>query len=243
MLLVLVLLNCGTVLAVSLDDNVTPSGGSGGIAGYIEDYEPITDEQMTSAANIASPAVSIIGKVVGVILVLVIAGVSAITALDLVYIGIPPVRGLLYSGGTTSGNSAMGNQGMGMGGMGYGSNHYGRGGMGMNGMQQPNNGQVSSFGGMQWVSDEAVDCVAQAGGSANMQQQNPSQMMPGMDGGQQPKGTKSVIIMYLKRRTVFIVIFIVCSVVLFSSAVMGTGVNIGNWIIRILEMFNGYSPS
>ena len=60
-----------------------------------------------------------------------------------------------------------------------------------------------------------------------------------MGGAPQQTATKSVILEYLKKRTVFIVIFAVATVVLTSSALTGCGINLGELLLRIIDKFSG----
>ena len=100
----------------------------------------------------------------------------------------------------------------------------------------------------QWVSDEAVNCAAMLGGSAQSAQGG---MMPGMGmgygamgamGAQQQQGqmkTKSVIAMYFKKRLFFLILLAICIIVLTSSAIMNCGVNLAEWFLKIVNMLNG----
>lgn len=201
-----------------------------GVSDWLKDQRGVTSKQLESASQTMSPITSIIGYISSAIIILIITGVVTITALDLMYIAIPPTRNFLYKAGT---------DGTG----GYGAGGYGRmGGMSM--------GAGGAAGGSnkptQWVSDEAVACAAMLGGSAQSAQGG---MMPGMGAGygamgmqgqqQQPEmKTKSVIAMYFKKKLFFMILLALCIVVLTSSAVMNCGVNLAEWFIKIVNMFN-----
>ena len=182
-----------------------------------------------------NPIVNLLGYVAGGIIVLTVAGVVVITALDLMYIAIPPIRNVLYKGGAAGAGGMMGAGGMGMHG------RFGMMGGGAQGAQQTR----------QWVSDEAVACAALLGGGAQAQGAMGGGM--GMMGGyggmggmqamganqQQAQSTKSVIGMYFKKRLFFLILLALCIIVLTSSALMNCGVNLAQWVLKIINMLNG----
>ena len=210
------------------------------LTGYMKKYKPITEDNMKQAGVVATPIVNAIGTVTGFVLLIVMAGVGLITALDLAYIGIPRLRPLLApnAGGTQAGGmtSPMGGMGMGM---------HGRGMMGggmMGGSPQP------SAGGHQWVSDEALASVAMAGASV----QPAGGGMPPMGGGmgmmgggmmggtsQQPVKQSSVIFTYLKKRVFFVILFAVALILLTSSVLLDCGINIAELSIKVFNKLNG----
>lgn len=198
---------------------------------WIKNRRGMTSENLNSASETLSPLVNMCGNVVGGIIVLVFAFVFIITGLDLLYISVPPIRGFLYKG------DAGGQQGGGMMG-GYGM----RGGM-MGGGQQ--GGQEKPT---QWISDEAIQCTAMLGGGG---QQGGGMMgggmygggMGGMQGGQDQMSKKSVIGMYFKKRIFFMILLAICAIVLTSSVLLGTGVNLALWLTKMLNMINGNIPS
>lgn len=279
-LLVMCMIMCSVVLfsmssAVyaenSLEDNVSDqttatTAGSGdffdslkdqdigeaeGIGDLLGNHQTMTSEQLGEASKWTAPITNIIGYAMGVIIIITITLVGLITALDLLYIAVPPVRNLLYKAGTDGTGAYTG--GMPAGGMGMGG--FGRRGMGM-GMGAMGAGGAS--GGTarphQWVSDEAVACAALLGGSqqaVNMGMgggmgmgMGGMGMSPmGMGGMQQPDQApmrmKSVLWVYIKKRAVFLVLLMVAVMVLTSSALMGTGVNLAQWVLRIIGLLNG----
>lgn len=223
------------------------SGGGGGagtnqaITDYLRTYNPVTDQNMQQAGTIASPFVNAMGTVSGFIIMCTSAGIFVITALDLAYIGIPPLRGVLnrqQAAGAGGGMPGMGGMGMGM-----------RGGMGM-GMA---GGQQGGGTGFRLVSDEAVYCVGLAsggqGGAPGMGGMGMGGMgmgmggmgamggMPGAGGGQMPM--KSVIYEYFKKRLFFIVLFTIATVILMSSLIMDCGLNLAELLSRIIVKFSG----
>ena len=92
----------------------------------------------------------------------------------------------------------------------------------------------------QWVSDEAVQCAALMGGSAPNQMGGP--MGPGMQQPNAQVNKGSVITAYFKKRAFFLVIIAVCVIILTSSALLGTGVNLAQWGIKLINIVNGYIP-
>ena len=205
------------------------------LTGYMKKYKPITEDNMKQAGVVATPIVNAIGTVTGFVLLIVMAGVGLITALDLAYIGIPRLRPLLApnAGGTQAGGmtSPMGGMGMGM---------HGRGMMGggmMGGSPQP------SAGGLQWVSDEALASVAMAGASVQPAGGGMSPMGGGMGmmgaTPQQPVKQSSVIFTYLKKRVFFVVLFSVALILLTSSVLMDCGINIAELSIKVFNKLNG----
>lgn len=198
--------------STSYDDN--------GVADFFKNYNSMSSEQLNSAAETISPITNIFGYLIGGVIAFSSSAIFLITALDLLYISIPPIRGLLYSSGGST--ASMGMRG--------------------NGMQ----GQMSQGGGKttQWVSDEAVQCSALLGGGGGS---TASMGMSGygMQGGmqQQQTGTKSVIMTYFKKRIFFIILFAICTIILTSSILLGTGVNIAQWGMKLIEILNNSIPT
>ena len=58
-------------------------------------------------------------------------------------------------------------------------------------------------------------------------------------GGGQPAPTKSVILMYLKKRAFFLIIFAVASIVLMSSIFTDCGINLAALLTKIMNRLNG----
>lgn len=180
----------------------TTANDDTGVADFFKNHRPMTSEQLNKASYTVTPITNIFGYLMGAIIALTSTGIFLITALDLLYISIPPVRRMLYSGGA-----------------------------------QGDGGKSS-----QWVSDEAVQCSALLGGGSS----------GGMSGGyamgsmgQQPQqgGTKSIIMAYLKKRIFFVILFAVCTVILTSSILLGTGVNLAQWGMKLIEILNNSIPA
>ena len=193
------------------------------VSDYLQNREVIGDEEMQKANNLASPMVSVIGTIAGFIVLIASAAIFAITALDLLYIGVPFTRTYLAPAQASGGGAMGGMHGGMMGGMG-------------GGQQQPQ--------GRQWVSDEAIQAVQLAnpsgGAGGGMPMGGMMGVMGAMGGGQQqPQSTKSVILGYFKKRVFFIVIFSLCTIVLTSSIVTDCGINLGKLFLKATAALNG----
>lgn len=196
------------------------------ISDYLKGYNPVTQDNMEKAGTMASPIVNALGTLSGFIIMLVNAGIFVVTALDLAYIGLPFLRPTLNPnyGAGAQGGSPMGGMGMGMG---------MRGGMGMGGMG--GGAQPATPGRRCWVSDEAVACVQMA--SQGQAQGSPMGGGMGMMGGAQtqPAPTKFVIFSYLKKRTFFLIVFAVATVLLMCSTLTDCGLNLAEFGIKALN--------
>ena len=214
-----------------------------GMVDILKQSGGISSDQLSQAQAWASPIVNVFGNIVGVLLILTIAFVMVTTVLDLVCISAPPLRNILgfYGQGAfgirwvsdecinaiNMGNGASAGAQMQRPGMGPGMG-MGMGGMGGPGMGGP--GMMGNrFGGMGGMSGPGM-----MGGMGSMGG-------PGMMGAQQQQKprTGSVISIYFKKRIAFIIIFLICSVVLLSSTVMGFGLNLAQWILRIISFLTG----
>lgn len=225
--------NSSSATSTTEQSSSVPDYGQGSVTDYLKGYTPVTKGNMDKASSLASPVVNFIGMLIGLVCVITTAGVGLITALDLLYIAIPPVRGFLYEGAQQGGMAGGMPGGMGMGNMRGG---MGMGGMGMGGMQ-PQGGAHK----MRWVSDEVVATVAMCqpqgqGGGIGMG------MMAGgmgMQGAQQNMSTKSTISVYLKKRIFFLVLFAVASIVLLSTVFTDCGINVAALVMKIMAKVNG----
>lgn len=197
------------------------------LSNYMRNYTPITHDNMNKASEYANPVVSALGTLAGIVMLIVIAAIGVVTALDLCYIYVPITRNAL-GGGAVGGATPQAGGMMGGGRYGMGS-RYGMGGMGMSGGMSGGAQQT----GHRWVSDEAINAVAMA--SAGTQQPMQGGMGMGMQQQQaQPKG-KSVALTYFKSRIFALILFGVCSVVLFSSVLTNCGINVGLLILKIID--------
>lgn len=209
------------------------------------------------AEQFIEPFAQIINKVMAVILGVTSLLMMFVTVLDLLYMAFPPVRDMLDGGrmgAMAMGPGVRGSRGMGgmrggygmRGGMGMGGG-YGMGGMngmgmggmngmgmgGMNGMgmggnqmqqQQQIGGGLSAVG--RWVSDEAIAaCLESQGGIA--------EGMPGMSG----TPVKPMLLSYIKKRSLFLILFGICLILFTSTVFTDLGVRVGTWILRIISGF------
>ena len=180
---------------------------------------------MKTAQKFASPVVNACGNLAGTVILCVGGGIFVITALDMAYLCLPFTRNWLYTGGEQS--SGMGS-GMGMSG-GYG----GMGGMGMSGGMS--GGQQQKV--RQLISDDAIASLQEAGGSQQQSGGMGMSMSMGMQGSQQTP-SKQVLLVYFKKRVLFLVLIGLCSVLLFSSVFIGCGINIAQLIFKLIGAFN-----
>lgn len=195
------------------------SGEDQSVADFFRNQRGVTGTQLNEASNAISPITNAIGWVSGVIIALIAVGIFLVTAIDLLYIAIPPIRPFLYTAGTDGTGASTAGRYPSMYGGAYG---------GMQNQQQKRR--------IQFVSDECVQICALMGGSAPTEGIGMMNRMGGY--GAQPQNQMSrgsVIGAYLKKRAVFIVILVVSIIVLMSSALMGFGVNLALWGIKIIS--------
>lgn len=243
-------MGCGVAYAQSIDNDLagqdTSSGSSAGneissildegsitqddkeIGDYIKNFRGMTGEQMNTASEVLAPLTSVVGYLSGGLVMLALVGMSLITAVDLFYIAFPPVRGFLYTPGT-DGTGAMTAGRM--------AGPYGGGMMGGGMQNQPTKRRV------QIISDEAVQCAALFGGSSATEGMGAMNRFQGGGFNSQPPAQMSrgsVIKEYLKKRVVFLILLVICIIVLTSSALLGTGVNLAQWGLKILDAINSF---
>lgn len=213
------------VMANALEDDVSGGGNSKkssnesgmtkddqDVANWIKKQRGMTGDQLETASTTLSPLHNLWGYAIGGALCLIFVGMFGITALDLLYITIPPIRNVLYKAGTDGTGAYTG----GVGGAAGGS-------------MKPT----------QWISDEAVQCAAMLGGSNQAQMQGQFGMQ---GGAQQPMPMKSVIGTYFKKRLFFMILLVITAIILTSSIMLDVGVNLAAWVMKIISMINGYIP-
>lgn len=190
--------------------------GGDAMVDFLQNYHPVTSEQMQEGEAIARPISDLIGKVITIGLAFLTVWLFLQTVIDMAYILIPPLQPTLSgavqvqgkvsrcwvtSEALQAGGSAMPRQagpmrqGYGASGMGMGSMGMGMGSMGM-GMNSP-----------------------MGGAGAQKPQQTSSNML----------GT------YFKSRVVTLVLFGICVVLLFSNIFLGFGSILGEWIYTIFK--------
>lgn len=235
-----VLYVCPVFASESLDDlsgqtQITNQQPTSAVGDYLKGREAVTAENMREAQTYISPITNIIGTLIGIIMAFTSTAIFLITALDLLYIGFPPIRPLLYPAGTAVGGAPMGGMpGMGaMGGM-HGMRGMMGGGMAMGGMQGSQ--AMASGNSRRFISDEAIAAVALAQPASAQAPMMGSMGMGAMGAMQQPAlaGGKSAIAEYFKKRVIFIIIFGACTVVLLSSILTDCGINVGMLVLKLV---------
>lgn len=182
------------------------------VSDYLKGRTPVTQENMKSANQLAGPIASAIGTATGFILIIVSSLIFFITALDLLYIGVPPLRNILNPvGAAPQGGALIG---------------------GMEASPQP---QTQA---RKWVSDEAIAAVALANPQASSSPIGGSPFV-GAGAPAPSQSTKSVVFTYLKKRMFFIIVFTVCSIVLMSSVLTDCGINLSKLLLKVLMRLNG----
>lgn len=206
-----------------------PSGEPSTVGGFFKGYNPVTADDMKNGQYYAAPFVSFFGTIVGFTMAIVVAWMAVQTAVDLLYWAIPPLRGILAKQNPTAGNGGMG-------------------GMGMGGMQQRQSSSKLPI----FVSDDMLQAMAEGGNVSSQGGINGGMGMGGFGGGmvgfgggmgmnmsmQQQESKPHILTAYFKKRLLSLVIFGVCIAVLFSSALMDTGINLGAFLIKLINFFN-----
>lgn len=209
--------------------------GTDALMDALRGTQTISSDSMVKATKLTAPILAFMNLACSVLIILLIGSIGVITVLDLVFIGVPPVRRYLYPmfEQLTSGNAPAGGGMMPMGGGfgGFGA-RYGYGGGMQVGTQQA---QSSSSVRHQWVSDEAVQCIGLS--VPQPQTQQPMGMGMVQQPPQQPQRGKSVIIAYLKKRTVFLVVFVFAVLFLTSSILTGFGLKLFSFASESLNKF------
>ena len=202
-----------SVLAGNLDGMSSGSTGSSSlnaddasIGNIIRNHRGMTAEQMATASNALSPLTNLCGTVVGGAIAIIYTGVFVITAADLLYISLPPLRPLLLP-------------------------------------LHSKNRQGGGFG-FHLISDEALIIMANGGNDGGSS--SGGDMMGGGFGAQpQSSGSgksSSKIVAYFKARFVFMLFLVITTMVLTSSVIMDTGVNLAEWGLKLFQLFNDFIP-
>lgn len=216
-------MNSNTVIVAeatdgNLEDDVGGSdvnSSDNGLGSFIKGFRPMTEEHLQTANAKISPLSNMLGYIIGGIVAFISIAIFVMTALDLLYISFPPIRNLLFVDGQQSN------------------------------MPQ----QQSTHERRQWISDEAAQCAALMGNNQNSNAITNNGGYGGYGGygqqQQQPQNvnTQMVLGIYFKKRVFFMVLLAICLVVLLSSIFLGTGVNLAQWLMTIIEQVNGYIPS
>lgn len=190
-------------------------------------------EAVNEANEFLRPFAVIMNKLMAIILGITSLLMMLVTVLDLLYMAFPPVRDML-DGGTTGGQQRM-SRNRGMYGMRGQLGIPGGAMMGMDGgigMQQvPQRQQQIPGGGLsaigRWVSDEAIAaCLESQGGPMGVVQYGPS-----------TGPVKSMIFSYMKKRSMFLMLFGICVILFTSTVFTDLGVKIGIYILRVIVGF------
>lgn len=209
------------------------------------------DEASVKKASITlKPGAVIVNYIVALMTGLTAFAIMLITTIDLVYIGVPPLRDFLDGGmqgeGQLAGSNGAGDAYGGGGSMygGGGGSMYGGGGGSMYGGggmyggnqggygRRGNNPPVKSqqFGGGlsavgRLVSDEAISACAEIKGGvgSNIEGQTGT-------GG----GMKTIIYVYMKKRSIFLICLGVCTVLFTTTIFTEVGIKIGIAILGFL---------
>lgn len=176
----------------------------------------VDQESIETAQEYLKPFAKIMNLAMAGILGITSLLMMFVSVLDLFYMAFPPVRDILDGG-------MLGQQQMGKGQRAT----QGMRGQGMeNGQSTPNMSQSAPGGGFsalgRWVSDEAIAACIEAKGGPMGEVQAPM---------------KSMIFSYLKKRSLFLLIFGVCVILFTSTVFTDLGIKFGMWIIGTLSGF------
>lgn len=214
----------GSSNTVGSSSNISESNTSSADAvGEIFKQGGLTSESVEKSKKWVEPVAKIINLAMAIVLGIFSALLVFISALDLVYLGVPFVRPYLMpnqpqqSGGMPS---------MGMHGMSMGMH-----GMSM-GSQPQQSSAVSGIG--QWISDDAKNALMEA---SNQQTQQPTMSMGMNTPAQQPKG-KNLMFSYIKKRAFTLVMLGVCLVLFTCTIFTDIGVMLG---MKLLALLSGIS--
>ena len=209
----------------SVLDGGTVSEDDKAMSDFLGQHRGVTSEQLNTASEVVSPVTNAIGYIAAVIVALPASAIFLITALDLLYISVPFLRPYLYTAGTDGTGATTAGR--------YGGGPGGYGGYGGYAQNTPSSSGRKRH---QLISDEAVACVALLGGSSRTEN-------IGAPGQRSNETRGSVIKAYLIKRAGFMVLFVICVVILMSSALMGTGANLANFGIKVITAINNMLKS
>lgn len=222
-------------------------------ADYFKGKAGISKENMEQGTKIASPLLNLLGTGAGFIFAVVVAWQVIQTAIDLAYLYIPLLRGILSPDDTNGASNGQNpsffsrlttvsdsmQKAMELNGsnveqtnLGAGASSGMGGNMGMNGGMNGGMGG-SRFGGMGGMSGG----MGMGGMSSGMGMGMGQQSNPGM--GNAPINKKNTALTYFKDRAVALVLLMVCIGVLSSSVLTDSGINLAELILKVLAFFNG----
>lgn len=200
---------------------------------FIKGYNPLK-EYNPAESKWASALIWGIGKLTSALMWIIIAFFFLVTTLDFMYIVIPFTRPWLNDANEDGQGSSL---------PGFGGGSQAMGGWGAGGANQT--AQKRSIMNKQWVSDEAVETVKRLGGSSQAQVGGGGMMgspMGGMGGfgamgaapEQDANSTRNVLGTYIKKRVVTFVLLGIGIVLLTSSAILGFGMDVGTFILKVI---------
>lgn len=208
------------------------NGNTGGnMRDYIGNYNPSADFDPNSSPT-ANWLIKLVGKGTSIIIWVLLVLFGFITVLDLAYITIPFVRPSLADANENGQGMDLNSMGGAMGG------GYGAGG------SNNTNAKRSLFN-RQWVSDEAIEAVAKFGGASQAQMQGGGYSGMNMMGGMGTMQTgmapttdannrRSVLGTYVKSRFLVAIFLGVAVILLTSGALLGYGMDVGTFILRVI---------
>ena len=178
---------------------------------YMQNYKPITNENMEMAEQISNPIVNLIGNAIGVCTLVSIALLGFTTGVDFIYLSAPFMRNYLVGKNFVSDEAraclgvAGGNQGM----------------SGSMGSPTPTmqGGTVESGG----TQSSMMQGGATTGNNSN-----------------RGNSTKVVMLTYLKMRSFVIILFIVATILLTSTVLFDCGINVALLLQRVLNGVNNF---
>lgn len=186
------------------------------------------------ANKVTGPLRTGVGFVVGILATAIPLLLVLRVMIDLLYIFIPFSRKLLSGGAQAQQSGGMGGgMGGGFGGGGFGGGGFGGGRMGMSGGDQQS-------GGIQWVSNQALNAVAGESG-----QQSSGGGMGGFGGGfgggmsQQPQSGKSAFKVYSKDMVITLTIAPVMLVLALSGVLTSLGTALGEAAVGAIQNLIG----
>lgn len=213
------------------------SDSDGGVRDIMRNYNP-TSNTDAAKSGFGKWAVSLLSSVTGYLALVVTLFFFLVTVLDLFYITVPFLRPWLADANEDGQGSSLGG---GIGGMGMGMRGYGSGG----------NTSHKAIANRQWVSDAAVTTVKKYGGASQAQVSGAMGMgapMGGMGMGSMSTGAMqntddnnvtSPLGWYGRTRAKELIFMGVILVVLLSSALLGFGMDIGGFILRLVTYLGG----
>lgn len=203
--------------------------GTQSMSDFISEYQPVTPEQMEEGKEMAKPISQFIGKIITVALALLTVWMFLQTVIDLAFILVPATQPSLSGQAQVPGKvsrcwvTSEALQAAGRAGM----NRTQQGGRGMRspmgyGGSMGGMGYGGSMGGMGYGGGMGMRGGMSAGG---------------MNAGAPQQTTSNMMMAYFKSRTVTLILFGICIIMLFSNIFLDFGTVLGGWIYSIFTYF------